>query len=266
MIGKPRISVVIPTFNRRRTVHSAIQSVLNQTLSVFEVIVVDDGSTDGTVDSVRMLNNSRLHVVAMPIRSGANIARNKGVSVATGSHIAFLDSDDLFDPSKLELQLKSMQTSNARFSTCAFRTTTGKTYKTRPANSLRLLRQNCLGGTSGLIAERSLLLLEPFAVGLPAVQDWELFLRLDSIATGVHCTDPLYTYTVGQADQITAHNRRRALGHISLYKTHIKNRKGVSFLTHCTHKLLHRTLIGRARNFKRPTLLHRIALKLLSLL
>jgi glycosyltransferase involved in cell wall biosynthesis len=102
----PLLSVVIPVWNRRRLVCDAIDSALAQRPGRIEVIVVDDGSTDGTADEVERLYGARVHVVRLPRRSGVAAARNAGVRVATGELLAFLDSDDVWLPGKLDAELR----------------------------------------------------------------------------------------------------------------------------------------------------------------
>lgn len=99
----PFISVIIPTYNRKDIILDAIQSVLSQTFKDFELIVVDDGSIDGTVEYLTSLQ--------MPItiiskeNGGVSSARNKGIEIARGDYIAFLDSDDVWLPEKLAQQV-----------------------------------------------------------------------------------------------------------------------------------------------------------------
>lgn len=97
----PRIAVVIPVHNRRQLVERAIDSVFAQDMPDFELIVVDDGSTDGSAEFVEGIGDSRLRLVRQADRRGANAARNRGISESRASLIAFLDSDDAFLPDKL---------------------------------------------------------------------------------------------------------------------------------------------------------------------
>jgi glycosyltransferase involved in cell wall biosynthesis len=97
----PRFSVVIPTYNRAHTLGLAVRSVLSQSLGDFEVIVVDDGSTDDTLDAVRSLEDPRIRLVAQQHR-GVSAARNAGVREAAGDYVTFLDSDDEALPRWLE--------------------------------------------------------------------------------------------------------------------------------------------------------------------
>jgi glycosyltransferase involved in cell wall biosynthesis len=97
----PRISVVIPVFNRAETVNQAISSLLRQDFEDFEIVVVDDGSTDSSVKVIRAMNNPRIRVFQQPRNMGGNAARNRGIREASAPVICFLDSDDEFLPHKL---------------------------------------------------------------------------------------------------------------------------------------------------------------------
>lgn len=99
------VSVVIPTFNRRKFVVSAVQSVLAQTHKPIEIIVVDDGSTDGTVNELQATFGDEVRVVALPTNVGRSVARNTGWELAQGELVAFLDADDIWLPQKIEKQV-----------------------------------------------------------------------------------------------------------------------------------------------------------------
>ncbi|MEP7129899.1 MAG: glycosyltransferase family 2 protein [Sphingomicrobium sp.] len=97
-----RVSVILPVHNREDVLARAIQSVLDQTLADFELIVVDDGSTDGSVAVAKSFADPRIRIIELGQNRGGNAARNAGVRAATAPLIAFLDSDDTFLPPKLE--------------------------------------------------------------------------------------------------------------------------------------------------------------------
>src|ERR1700722_18304182 len=103
----PVVSVVIPTYNRAHAVPGAIESALGQTLAPSEVIVVDDGSEDGTRE--RLMPYMDRIVYIYQENQGVSSARNNGIRAAKGDLIAFLDSDDVWHPRKLELQLQFLQ-------------------------------------------------------------------------------------------------------------------------------------------------------------
>lgn len=105
------VSVVIPVFNREEFVGAAIQSVLKQSYRHFEIIVVDDGSTDNTKDVVSSYGDAVRYVYID--NSGPSVARNVGIRIAKGDYIAFLDSDDLWDSQKLKVQMKEFENDKA---------------------------------------------------------------------------------------------------------------------------------------------------------
>lgn len=94
--------MVLPVFNRVQVVARAIESVLGQTFADFELLVVDDGSSDGTVNRLAAFGDSRLRVLSLPVNGGACAARNAGIEAARGEIVCFLDSDDVYLPTKLE--------------------------------------------------------------------------------------------------------------------------------------------------------------------
>lgn len=100
----PRVSVIIPTYNRREYVQEAIDSALAQTFTDYEIIVIDDGSTDGTSEALQARYGNRIHYEWQE-NQGESVARNRGIELARGEYIAFLDSDDLWHPEKLAKQI-----------------------------------------------------------------------------------------------------------------------------------------------------------------
>ncbi|GKT27023.1 glycosyltransferase family 2 protein [Acidovorax sp. SUPP3334] len=107
----PRVSVVMPVYNAEATLQRALDSVRNQSLPPFEVICVDDGSRDGSVSLAERYDPAGafvLRVVKQPSNAGAAAARNRGLDMAAGEVIAFLDADDIWSPDKLWRQLETM--------------------------------------------------------------------------------------------------------------------------------------------------------------
>jgi len=102
----PIFSVIIPVFNGGEYLERALTSVFGQSLQDFEVIVVDDGSTDHSVEEARTIKDSRLSILSQP-NAGAPSALNRGIAIARGEYVAFLDADDLWAPGKLQRQLEA---------------------------------------------------------------------------------------------------------------------------------------------------------------
>jgi glycosyltransferase involved in cell wall biosynthesis len=114
---KPKVSVVIPTYNRATNVQAGIKSVLAQTFSDLEVIVVDDGSSDGTGQILSNIFGDRIRYFSQ-VNQGASVARNRGVEEARGEWIAFLDSDDIWENDKLEWQFKALDRFSSQCGGC----------------------------------------------------------------------------------------------------------------------------------------------------
>src|SRR6266545_7542657 len=102
----PKASVIIPTYNRSDLILQTIESVLGQTYKNYEIIVIDDGSIDDTRDKLASLRDKGIVQYVYQENRGSSAARNKGISLATGAYLAFLDSDDLFETGKLIKQVK----------------------------------------------------------------------------------------------------------------------------------------------------------------
>lgn len=103
------VSIITPSFNSEKFISDTIQSVKNQTYQEWEMIIVDDGSTDGTISIIKeFLTDSRIQLHQLEQNSGTGVARNKAITLAKGRYISFLDSDDLWKPEKLQKQVEFM--------------------------------------------------------------------------------------------------------------------------------------------------------------
>lgn len=110
------ISVIIPNYNRANLIGATIENMLNQSVSPYEVIVVDDGSTDRSVEVIRSFGE-KVRLIEQT-NQGPGAARNRGLEVASGEYIQFMDSDDLASLNKFEVQLAALQTTGADFAYC----------------------------------------------------------------------------------------------------------------------------------------------------
>jgi glycosyltransferase involved in cell wall biosynthesis len=180
--------VFIPTYNYGRFLPHALDSVLGQTYPAREVIVVDDGSTDET-PSVLARYKDRIRVIHQ-CRSGPSAARNAGVMVASGELLAFLDSDDVWLPRKLERQVQRLQTEpGLGLIHCGIEEidVTGASFRRRLdglegwiADELLLMRRAVIlgGGSGSLIPRRVFAVAGGFDESLQAAEDWDLFYRI----------------------------------------------------------------------------------------
>src|SRR5690606_15080945 len=110
----PLISIITPVYNSEKFLEAAILSVQNQTYSNWELILVDDASTDNSESIARefFTEDSRIIYEKLPVNGGPAVSRNRAIELAKGQYIAFLDSDDFWAPDKLEIQLEFMQKNN----------------------------------------------------------------------------------------------------------------------------------------------------------
>ena len=207
----PLVSVIIPTYNRAHCLGRAVDSVLGQTFTDFELIVVDDGSTDGTGELLEAYGE-RIRVIRQANR-GVSAARNAGILSSRGEWIALLDSDDTWLPRKLERQV-------ALFQSCPG-ALIGQTQEIWIRNGRRINPKKRHLKYSGMIFEKSLplCLVSPSAVmlrrslleevglfdeTLPACEDYDLWLRV-TWKYPVHLIEtPLIVKHGGHADQLSA--------------------------------------------------------------
>lgn len=110
------VSVIMPTYNSSKYVKYSVLSVLNQTYNNIELIIIDDNSNDDTVKIIREMNSNLIRLLINDKNYGAGFSRNRGLRVARGSYIAFLDSDDIWKKNKIIKQLQIMKDSNVPFS------------------------------------------------------------------------------------------------------------------------------------------------------
>jgi glycosyltransferase involved in cell wall biosynthesis len=183
----PRISIVIPAHNCETTITKTIDSVLKQSFTDFELIVIDDGSQDKTLEVVSKINDPRIKVLSYP-KAGANVSRNRGLALAQGNFISFLDADDIWSPDKLASQIQALENdSNAKvaYSWTDYIDDNDKfllagTHITANAEVYeQLLITNFLeSGSNPLICKETILTLGGFDESLTAAQDWDMWLRL----------------------------------------------------------------------------------------
>lgn len=205
----PSVSVIIPTYNRRDFVREAMASVLAQTFQDFELIVVDDGSTDGTVDVVREFPRARY---LSQENRGVSAARNAGVAVSRGELIAFLDADDLWQPQKLATQVAFFATRPEAHICQTEEVWLRNGVRVNPRNKHRKPSGDifaaslhlCLVSPSAVMMRRELFdRVGGFDEELPACEDYDLWLRI-SASEPVHLiAEALVIKRGGHADQLS---------------------------------------------------------------
>lgn len=219
------ISIIIPTFNRASTLKASLMSVLSQTYSDIEVIVVDDASTDHTTAILSDIDDVRLKIIRLPQNSGAPNARNIGIKNASGEYLAFHDSDDVWLPHKLEEQIEFLG-KGFRAVFCPYLRVQHHEVSIIPD----LLRDQTivlddllaasLVGTPTLVVERNLIeknrLL--FDNKLPRFQDWDFVIKISRFANIGYQAKPLVVVNVSDNSiSQNSDNKFRALLNIYNY-------------------------------------------------
>lgn len=199
----PLVSVILPTHNRASLLGRAVASVLSQTYRHLELIVVDDGSRDETLQILLSISDSRLRILHHEESKGAAAARNTGISNARGDFIAFQDSDDEWFQEKIERQMEVFRGATAPLGmvSCGFWLQVDMDRKYFPYKRFRVLGgdvyhtliwENFLDTPSLLIKKACLEQVGFFDEKLPRFQDWELCLRLSRICQLGFVNAPLY--------------------------------------------------------------------------
>lgn len=200
MASTPLVTVVIPTYNRATMVGRAIESVLQQTFSDFEIVVVDDSSHDNTESVVKGFGDHRVRYIRHEINKKLPATRNTGIANARGQYIAFLDDDDQWKKDKLCKQIDAIQ--NCEAVLCASTVTGIKpTYRYREDwVTSSTLRKGNIFDPSGLIVRAEVLRKLQFDTSLPngVGEDWDMFIRIAERGKIKYIPEPLVIYNDGQ--------------------------------------------------------------------
>lgn len=270
----PLISVIIPAFNSEKTIRETIETVLNQTFSNFEIIVINDGSEDLTLNVVNSIKDPRIKVFSYT-NSGVSASRNRGIAQAAGEFISFLDADDLWTADKLEAQLKALQENPQagvayswvdsidennkylRASSCC--TASGDVYPT-------LLKGNILAnGSNPLVRAQALREVGEFNQSLTPAEDWDMYLRLASRYHFIAVPSPQILYRItstsasGNVFKMEAGSLQiieQAYNHIPNYLQPLKKESIGNLYKSLIYKVLEEPT-GRQKGFKAAKLFWR---------
>jgi len=198
-VSTPRVSVIIPAYNRAETIGRAIRSVREQSFTDWELIVVDDASTDATCTVVDAIGEPRIHIIRLTENSGPSVARQKGLEAAKGEWVAFLDSDDEWLPEKLARQLDA----NASVVGCGYFVRDGDRewpFIHPPVTDwIEHLHFRCMlrVGSTFLARRESAMAIGGFDPRLRYYEDWDLGLMLAEQNPIVILPEPLARIHVG---------------------------------------------------------------------
>ena len=201
---RPGVTVVIPTRNRVSLLQPTLASALGQTGVDHEVVVVDDGSSDGTAEHLAAMTDPRLRVVTHRTGHGVSVARNAGLAAARYDWVAFLDDDDLWAPDKLAAQLAAAREGVGWVTVGAvdvddqLQVSGGARPPLAQRDTPRLLHANNIpGGGSGTMVRTELVRrLGGFDPALQTLADWDLWLRVSPLCDMAAVHRPLVAYRV----------------------------------------------------------------------
>ncbi len=202
------VSVIIPTFNRDGWLAESIRSVLSQ--SGFELIIVNDGSTDGTQKILESF--SEIRVIHLPENHGVSYARNRGIEQARGSLICFLDSDDLWEEGKLDMQVKWMQNhpecqavyTDEKWIRNGVRVNPMNKHRKYSGDIFKQCLPLCIVSPSSIMLRKSVLdEVGVFDESMPVCEDYDLWLRIALRYPFKFLSDKLIVKHGGHEDQLS---------------------------------------------------------------
>ncbi|MFB2837627.1 glycosyltransferase [Floridanema evergladense] len=251
----PIISVIIPTYNAEKTIQKTIESVLNQTFTNFELIIINDGSQDATREILSRILDSRLKVFSYP-NAGLAASRNRGIYHASSQYISFLDADDLWTPDKLEAQLQALQNNSQAavaysWTDCIdesgqflrrgyYISASGNVYK-------KLLLTNFLeNGSNPLIRKEAFDKVGGFDESLNSAEDWDMYLRLAACYNFVAVSSVQILYRISATSMSTNVSRMETACLQVINKTFNQSPSSLQYLKHQSLANLYKILIYKS--------------------
>ena len=215
IINNSKISIIIPTYNRAKIISKAIKSCLEQTYNSIEIIIIDDCSNDNTKEVIKKINDMRIKYIKLLTHKGASYSRNIGIKKAKGRYISFLDSDDIFLPEKLKIQINNLIKHNSDLDFCKVNRIAGVNKRIYPneiqVNIIKngniydeLLTNGNFISMQTILVKKEYIEKYLFDEDMPRLQDYELLIRmLPSIK--VSFTNKILVNSYLQRDSITKH-------------------------------------------------------------
>jgi len=226
----PKVSVVIPTYNREEFIGQVVSSVLAQTETDFEILIVDDGSTDSSANRAATLveANKHLRVLQHAKNKGAQAARNTGIDAASGEWIAFLDSDDQLLPDSLEVRLRKAAEAGVEVvhSECLLldlESSTPRPFGIPPLSGsvYRSLLENPGPAFPGfLVSKRALEQIGGLDESIVAYQEWDTAIRLARYYDFAFVSQPTFVYDCRHTNALSKDLLRSARGYEQVITKH----------------------------------------------
>jgi glycosyltransferase involved in cell wall biosynthesis len=201
----PLVSVIVPAYNAAAWIHQTIASVLEQTYSAVEVLVIDDASKDATV---KMLSDigPRIRILENKTNLGLSASRNRAIAAAKGDYIALLDHDDLWAPEKLAMQMALFERQpelGLVYSDARYQTSEGRSWRSFVASPpyrgdvfIPLLQENFVPCLTAVVPAKVLHDVGPFRTDLRILEDHDMFLRIARRHSLDYVDQPLATYRI----------------------------------------------------------------------
>lgn len=219
------VSAVIPAYNREKTIRRCIDSILRQTYEVSEIIVVDDGSTDGTLEILVNEYKEKVKVIKQP-HKGAQAARNAGICAAESEYIAFLDSDDEWTEKRIELQMQVLAekpdavvcgngyvVQNGRKKIWRMSGYSGYVYKMLLVSPFALFQ-------AMITKKENLLKIGLLDENVPSYQEWDTAIMLSKVCEFVFLDRPLFIYYLHDGETISKDKKRDIDGREYVFRKH----------------------------------------------
>ncbi|MEC4850917.1 MAG: glycosyltransferase, partial [Jaaginema sp. PMC 1079.18] len=220
----PLITVVIPVYNGEKTIATTLQSVLNQTLSELEILIINDGSQDRTLPILQQFQDARIQIHSFP-NAGLSASRNRGLKLAQADYLSFIDADDLWTENKLAAQYQALLANPqaaVAYSWTSFINErgdflyAGRSEKAQGRVYQDLLVYNFLeNGSNALIRTQSLKEIGGFDESLDTAEDWDTFLKLAACYDFVNVPQAQILYRISAAS-MSAQIEKQAQGTLTV--------------------------------------------------
>lgn len=257
-MNKSLVSIILPTYNRASIIMRAIASILAQTYINWELIIIDDGSTDNTQEKICEIKDARIIYVRLDANKGANYARNYGSKMAKGKYLAFIDSDNYWMENKIERQLELLENTPGDVALVfgQIKQVDGKSIEIIPNSYFSInnieakMRENNVIDTNAVLIKKEVFeKVGRFDEAMPRLQDYELFYRIIVVHKYkvIYIADVL-DCNVLQANSISKDSMKLQKALILLIEKHHKNMSNEEIL----NRFL--TCIGQFRNMNELTI------------
>lgn len=246
------VTVYIPTFNRRSMLERAVSSVLSQTYVAVEVIIVDDGSSDGTVEYLSSVDDHRLHFFVNEVNSGPCVSRNRAIFSAKGKYITGLDDDDEFAPDHIYNLVSSFDEKYSLISSSMLQVTISGRVKRNTNlgehNLNGILHYNKLTNQALMLTSR-VREVGGFDESLPAMQDYDLWVRMiERYGPALKIPNTTYIWhTEHEAGRISQSSEKRR---VALDRFFIKHRSKMNKSALGSYSVLRKHMLGEDLSFK----------------